>query len=220
MANFRLRGTGAGSWLRFAGEGKDPRLRLHSHARQPESAARALRPVAVRTPTCRRRSTVSGHRVGPSTMNLLIAEWPARHGTEHRIFARPSRCLRSGVGAQIVLLCAATTAAQACGSRGSPVGDGHARGPPPGRCWPAGVDRPVVTDWLGSVAAQGVWVKWRVGACSSAPESASAPSPASLTTASWPGSGCPAPSPNSLRASFKAGPVPAVAPALADGWSY
>ena len=28
------------------------------------------------------------------------------------------------------------------------------------------------------------------------------------------------PFPNCLRAGFKAGPVPAVAPALADGWSY
>jgi hypothetical protein len=30
----------------------------------------------------------------------------------------------------------------------------------------------------------------------------------------------PCTSPNSLGASFKTGPVPAVAPALADGWSY
>jgi len=31
------------------------------------------------------------------------------------------------LGAQIILLCAATTAALAFGSRGSPVGDGYAR---------------------------------------------------------------------------------------------
>ena len=65
---------------------------------------------------------------------------------------------------------------------------------------------------LGCVEARRVWVKWRVCACSPSPETTSAPSPASPTTASWRGSGCPAPSPNSLRAGFKAGPVPAVAP--------
>src|SRR5262249_244363 len=94
-------------------------------------------------------------------------------------------------------------------------------GPPPGRCWTAGgAVQACGADGLGCVEARRVWVKWRVGACSSSPESASAPYPASPTTVSWRGSGCPAPSPDSLRADFKAGPVPAVAPALADGWSY
>ena len=45
------------------------------------------------------------------------------------------------MGAPIILLCAATTAARACGSRGSPVGE-VMPGPPPGLCWPAGVDSP------------------------------------------------------------------------------
>src|SRR5215469_1031475 len=125
------------------------------------------------------------------------------------------------LGAQIILLCAAHNgpprpAVLAVRRLGTVM-----HGPPPGRCWPAGVAvQACCADRLGCVEARRVWVKWRVGACSFSPESASAPSPASPTTVSWRGSGCPAPSPNSLRAGFKAGPVPAVAPALADGWSY
>ena len=59
-----------------------------------------------------------------------------------RIFARPWRCLRLGMHAQIILLCAAMTAQSLWGVRGRRARRRSAPGPSPGPCWTAGLARP------------------------------------------------------------------------------